>query len=66
MSEIIKQHDSLLHFKNLDGSLYWYKYDKYGNCIKITEQEFEKIEYNIKIREYLSRTKCSRFELIEI
>ena len=56
MSEIIKQHDNLLHFKNSDGSKYWYKRDKNNNCIKITKQEFEKIEYNIKIKEYNSRT----------
>ena len=41
---------------------FWYRYSKSGKQIEITEQEFE----NIKIREYINRTKCSRFEIMDI
>ncbi len=37
----------------------WYKYDKNGNKIDITKEKLEE-------REYLSREKVSRFELMEI
>ena len=49
-----------------NGSEHWYKYDKNNNCIEITKQEFNEIEFRKKEKEYLSRTKCSRFELMEI
>ena len=53
-----------IHFKNSLGNEYWFKYktEILYRQIKITEQEFK----NIKIKEYNSRTKCSRFELMEI
>ena len=40
----------------------YYKIDNKRKKIEITKQEFE----NIKIKEYNSRTKCSRFELMDI
>ena len=55
------ENNNLIYFKNSNDFEYWYKRDNYG-LIKITKQEFE----NIKIKEYNSRTKCSRFELIDI
>ena len=49
----------------LEGS--WYRYDKNGKFIKeITEKEFNEIEFRKKELEYLSREKCSRFEIMEI
>ncbi len=55
-----------IYLKKNNDNEYWYKYDKNRKCIKITKQEFKYIQYNIKIREYNSRTKCSRFEIMEI
>ncbi len=57
------ENNNLIYYRNSYNGECWFKYDKkYDRPIKITKQEFE----NIKIREYNSRTKCSRFELIEI
>ncbi len=51
-----------VYFKTSFGYEMWYNYNEFGNRIEITKREFE----NIKIKEYNSRTKCSRFELMEI
>ena len=59
--EYNKNHN-LIHYKNSDGFESWGEYDENNNRVEITGQELE----NIKIREYNSRTKCSRFELMEI
>ena len=56
------ENNNEIYYKNTDGAENWVKYDNENNRIIITKQEFE----NIKIKEYLSRTKCSRFELMEI
>ena len=40
------------------------KVEKYIS--RITEQVFKKIEYKIKEKEYLSRKKVSRFEIMDI
>ncbi len=55
-------YNNLAYTKYFDGQEYWYKYDENDNLINITKQEYE----NIKIKEYNSRTKCSRFELMDI
>ncbi len=55
-----------IHYKNSKGEEYWYKYNKFGNRIKITEKEYKEIEFRKKEKEYNSRTKCSRFEIMEI
>ncbi len=44
----------------------YYKYDNGGNQIQITEKEYKEIEFRKKEKEYLSRKKCSRFEIMEI
>ncbi len=67
--EILNKYDknnNRLYSKCTNGYDLWYNYDKMGFINGITEKEFKKIEYNIKIREYLSREKCSRFEIMEI
>ena len=56
------ENDRLIHYKNTFDKEGWYKYNEYGKCIKITKQEYKKI----KEKEYLSRKKVSRFELMEI
>ncbi len=56
------ENNNEIHFKNTDGLENWAKYNNENNRIIITKQEFE----NIKIREYNSRTKCSRFEIMDI
>ncbi len=55
-----------IHVKTSYGREEWYRSDELNDQIRITEQEYKKIRYNIKIKEYNSRTKCSRFELMEI
>ena len=68
MSKEIKKYNennNLIYFKDSNGLEYWYKYDKNGR-IKITEKEYKEIEFRKKEKEYNSRTKCSRFELIDI
>ena len=50
--------NNLIHFKDNSGHKYWCKYDG-NNRIEITEKEYKNIEY-------LSRKKCSRFELMDI
>ncbi len=54
------------HYKESNGPEYWYKYSDLGRRIEITEKEFNEIEFRIKEKEYNSRTKCSRFELMDI
>ncbi len=59
------ENNNIIHYKNSSGYEDWFKYNE-NKQILITEKEFKEIEYNIKIREYNSRTKCSRFELMDI
>ena len=58
--------NNIIHYKNSNGYKNWYKYDKNGKITDITEKEFKEIEFRKKEKEYLSRTKVSRFELMEI
>ncbi len=51
---------------NENGNEFWFKYDKRGRKWIITEKEFKEIEFRKKEKEYLSRTKCSRFEIMDI
>ncbi len=61
------ENNNLIHTKDSEGLReVWCKYDELNKRIKITEQEYKNIKYNKKIKEYNSRTKCSRFELMEI
>ncbi len=67
--EFWKEYDknsNLIHRKNNKGNRYWYKYDENNKCINITEKEYKDIEFRKKEKEYNSRTKCSRFEIMEI
>ncbi len=60
------ENNHLVHIKNTNGYEYWYKYDGSGKQIKITEKEYKEIEFRKQEKEYLSRIKCSRFELMDI
>ncbi len=63
--EYFKKYDennNCIYYKNFDGKEHWYKYNNKNSPTRITKQEYEKIIE----KEYLSRIKCSRFELIEI
>ena len=66
MSDIIEfrydEKGRVIALKYPERDEFYYKYDENSYGIEISKQEFE----NIKIREYNSRTKCSRFELMEI
>ena len=57
--------NNLLYFKNNKGTESYYDYNN-NKSIKITKKEFEEIKFRAEEKEYLSRTKCSRFELIDI
>ena len=50
----------------LNGNNRWYKDDKDGELTRITEKEFNDIKRREKEKEYLSREKCSRFEIMDI
>ena len=60
------ENNNLIYFKHIDDYEYWYKYNKDNERIKISEKEFKEIEFRKQEKEYLNRTKCSRFELMEI
>ncbi len=60
------ENNNLIYYKTSDGSEHWYKYDINNKRIYITEEGYKEIEFRKKIKEYNSRTKCSRFELMEI
>ncbi len=60
------ENNNLIYYKDIIGFEYWYKYDENGEKIEITKQEYNEIEFRKKEKEYNSRTKCSRFELIDI
>ncbi len=59
------ENNSLIHHKSSEWE-YWYKYDENNKRIIITEKEYKEIEFRKKEKEYNSRTKCSRFEIMEI
>ncbi len=63
--EEYNKNNNLIHYKDSTGLEYWYKWDN-GEEIEITEKEFKNIEFRKKEKEYNSRTKCSRFEIIDI
>ncbi len=60
------ENNRVIYYKNSIRTEYWCKYDDNSNSIYITEQEYKNIEFRKKEKEYNSRTKCSRFELMDI
>ncbi len=68
--EIWWEHDennNIIYTKDSEGLREeWYKYDENNKRIRITEKEYKEIEFRKKEKEYNSRTKCSRFELMDI
>ena len=56
------ENNNIIYWRNSNGFEMWFKHNENNNEIKITKQEYE----NIKIKEYNSRTKCSRFEIMDI
>ena len=56
---------NVVHFRNLKVEI-WNKYDENNKQIQITEKEYKEIEFRKKEKEYLNRTKVSRFELMDI
>ncbi len=55
-----------IHYKNINGDEWWLKYDENYNEIKISKKEFKYIQNKKQEKEYLSRTKVTRFELMDI
>ena len=70
MIRIIEQkydeNNNVIYRKFSSGYEDWYKWDKWDNNTKITEKEYKEIEFRKKEKEYLSRTKRSRFEIMDI
>ncbi len=63
------ENNNVIHSKYIDSYNcynHWYKYDENNKQIGITEKEYKDIEFRKKEKEYLSRTKCSRFEIMDI
>ena len=60
------ENNRVIYYKNSIRTEYWCKYDDNSNSIYITEQEYKNIEFRKKEKEYNSRTKCSRFEIMDI
>ena len=63
------ENNNLIYFKNSNGEEYWYKYNEKNSRIfkiKISEKEYKNIEFRKVEKEYNSRTKCSRFEIMDI
>ncbi len=59
------ENNNLIYQKDCEGNEFWHKWEN-NNRIKITEKEYKWIEFKKQEKEYNSRTKCSRFELMEI
>ena len=67
--EIWREYDgnnNIIYSKSSTGFESWSKYDENNNKIKITEKELKELIFQKKEKEYLSRKKCSRFEIIDI
>ena len=60
------ENNNEIYCKNSNGSESWWKYDKFNYQAKITKKEYKYIEFRKQEKEYLSRTKCSRFEIMDI
>ena len=59
------EYNNCIYYKTNDGRECWYKNDE-NKHTRITEKEYNEIEFRKKEKEYNSRTKCSRFELMDI
>ncbi len=60
------ENNNLIYYTSSFGYEHWLKYGENNRRIEITEKEYKEIEFRKKEKEYNSRTKCSRFELIDI
>ncbi len=59
------ENNKIIYSKDSDGDECWCKWEN-NKSIEITEKEYNEIEFRKKEKEYNSRTKCSRFEIMEI
>ena len=59
------KNNKMIYWNTSCGDKEYYKWEDTGPII-ITEQEFNEIEFKKEEKEYLSRTKVSRFKLMEI
>ena len=60
------ENNNLIYEEDSSGYEFWAKYGENNNRIEITKQEYEEIKFRKEEKEYNSRTKCSRFSLIDI
>ncbi len=60
------ENNNEIYYKDNREREHWYMYNKNGKKVNITKQKFDDIEFRKKEKEYNSRTKCSRFEIIDI
>ncbi len=58
------ENNNLIHYKGLNE--HWFKYGENNEKTEITKKEYNDIEFRKKEKEYNSRTKCSRFEIMDI
>ena len=65
-SEYDENNNKIYYKNNTWDEEHWYKYDENNNEIEITEKEYKEIKFRKKEKEYNSRTKCSRFEIMDI
>ncbi len=59
------ENNNVIHCKNSSGFEHWYKWNK-NKEIYITEKEYKNIEFRKQEKEYLNRTKVTRFEIMDI
>ena len=55
-----------IHYKSSMNEEKWYKYYSDGKKCNISKEEFKQIERKKVKEEFLSRKKCSRFEIMDI
>ena len=61
------ENNQLIHSISFDDDYEgWFKYNEDNRQISISKEEFKEINFRATEKEYLSRTKVSRFELMEI
>ncbi len=58
------ENNNKIYNKSSTGYEIWREYDENNNKIKITKEK--ELKFRKKEKEYLSRKKCSRFEIMDI
>jgi len=59
------ENNNKIHYKTSGGYESWYKFEE-SKRIEITKKEFDYIKFKEEEKEYLTRDKYSRFEILDI